>query len=215
MQSPAGATAGLCTVLRAERELRLTMKRFSDTSTVRAINVTDELRDGHVLAAYQTQSLGKEINQMMRGIVQGPQLHVTADGPVAKFDKFVPWDPQAVGIYGEMKLVEVKKPQPGTRFDYRIYEPTVTNLVTIRCTVDGFEELKVAGQKPKLLKVTAVPDPIQDVQLPASTFWYDKEYRLVRADTRMPGMGRVTFERSTKEVATRPVDVARLKDSGL
>src|SRR5207248_10734872 len=134
--------------------------------------------------------------------------------PVPKFAHFDPRAPQAVGMYGEIKLVEATKPQPGTRFDYRIYEPTVTNLVTIRCTVDGFEELKVAGQKPKLLKVTAVPDPIQDVQLPASTFWYDKEYKLVKADTRMPGMGRVTFERSTRESATRPVDVTRLKDIG-
>jgi transglutaminase-like putative cysteine protease len=80
--------------------------------------------------------------------------------------------------------------------------------------VDGLEEVKIANQKPTLLKVTATPDPIQDVQLPASTFWYDKEYKLVKVDTRMPGMGRVTFERSTRDVATLPVDVTRLKDVG-
>lgn len=201
-------------VLRAIREMRLTMKRFGDTSTSRAVTGTDELRDGRVLGVFIQQGLGKELNQVVRGIVQGPQLHVTAEGPVAKFDKFIPWDPQVVGILGETKLVENTKPQPGARFDYRVYEPTVNNIVTIRCTVDGFEELKVGNQKPKLLKVTATPDPIQEVQLPASTFWYDAEYKLVKVDTRMPGMGRVTFERSSREIATRPVDVSKLKDIG-
>jgi transglutaminase-like putative cysteine protease len=201
-------------VIRAMREMRLTMKRFGDTSTTHAITGTDELSDGRVLGVFIQQKLGNNVNQVVRGAVQGQQLHVTADGPFAKFNKDIPWDPQVVGILGETKLVEARKPQQGARFDYRIYEPTVNNIVTIRCTVDGFEELKVAGQKPKLLKVTATPDPIQDVQLPASTFWYDSQFKLVRVDTRMPGMGRVTFERSTKEAATRPVDVSRLKDVG-
>jgi len=201
-------------VMRAMREMRLTMKRFGDTSTTHAITGTDELRDGRVLGVFIQQKLGKDHDQVVRGAVQGTKLRVTADGPFAKFDKFIPWDPQVVGILGETKLVEDKKPQLGTKFDYRIYEPTVNNIVTIRCTVDGFEELKIAGQKPKLLKVTATPDPIQDVQLPASTFWYDSQYKLVRVDTRMPGMGRVTFERSDPGSATRPVDVSRLKDIG-
>src|SRR5580704_18125960 len=66
--------------IRAVREMRLTMKRFGDTSMSRAITGTDELRDGRVLGVFIQQGLGKELNQMVRGVVQGPQLHVTADG---------------------------------------------------------------------------------------------------------------------------------------
>ena len=52
------------------------------------------------------------------------------------------------------------------------------------------EEVKVGGQKVALLKLTAVPEEIQGVQLPSSSFWFDKNYQLIRSETQMPGLGK-------------------------
>src|SRR4051794_35091538 len=57
-------------VIRAMREMRLTMKRFGDTSTTHAITGTDELRDGRVLGVFIQQKLGKDHDQVVRGTVQ-------------------------------------------------------------------------------------------------------------------------------------------------
>jgi transglutaminase-like putative cysteine protease len=56
------------------------------------------------------------------------------------------------------------------------------------------------------------PDRIGDVQLPASTQWYDQDYRLVLTQSELPGLGELTLRRTTREAALAPN--GRLQDLG-
>src|SRR5262245_49867147 len=71
------------TIIRASRDLMLSVRRHGNKATVQLIAGTDELPDGRVLGTFMTQMLGKQIQQQVRGVVEpeGKQLHLTAQGP--------------------------------------------------------------------------------------------------------------------------------------
>ncbi|MFL5329650.1 MAG: transglutaminase family protein [Gemmataceae bacterium] len=196
-------TRGEQKILRAERTLTLTVQRFGQAAQIGATTGTDETPDGKVLGVFMTQGLGKQVDLVLRGVVTGNQLHVTAEGKM-KFDRMIPWDPEVVGAHGEMQLVAKKKPAPGTSFDYVIFEPIVNSLVKVRATAEAIEEVNIAGQKPRLLRITSKPSELEGVTLPGSTFWFDLNYRLIKSETDMPGLGKLVLEMSTREEALKP-----------
>jgi len=188
--------------LRAARKLSLTLKRFGDIAKVEAITGTDEMPDGKVLGVFMRQVLGKDVNLTVRGVVSGNQLHVTAEGKM-QFDKTIPWDPAVLGSLGELNQVGKIKPEPGRQFSYIIYEPIINSLVSVQATAQAYEEVTVDGKKFYLLKMIAQPQAVQGVTLPASTFWFDAKYEMIKSETIMPGMGKLLLERTTREDALR------------
>ena len=60
---------GVATVIRASREMKLSVLRHGDQATVQVIAGTDELPDGRVLGTFMTQMLGKKITQQVHGAV--------------------------------------------------------------------------------------------------------------------------------------------------
>lgn len=190
-------------IFRATRRLQLTLKRFGDIAKVEAETGSDETPEGQVTGVFMRQGLGRGIELSVRGVVQGSQLHVTADGKM-KFDKRIPWPSQTIGAYGEYLFVGKLKPAPGTEFEYMIYEPIVNTTVTVKAKAEAIEEVAIAGQKPRLLKVTAAPLQLEGAELPGSTFWYDYRYELIKTETIMPGLGKLVLERTTREDALRP-----------
>lgn len=188
---------------RASRLLSLTLKRFGDIAKVEAITGTDEMPDGRVLGVFMRQGLGKEVHLTVRGIVKDNQLNVTADGKM-QFNKSIPWDPTVLGTLGELNQVGKIKPQPGQKWTYMIYEPIINALVKVDAQALGFEEITVGGKKFNLLKITAQPQAVSGVTLPASTFWFDAKYEMIRSETIMPGLGKLLLDRTTREVALQP-----------
>jgi hypothetical protein len=188
---------------RASRLLSLTLKRFGDIAKVEAITGTDEMPDGRVLGVFMRQGLGKEVHLTVRGIVKDNQLNVTADGKM-QFNKSIPWDPTVLGTLGELNQVGKIKPQPGQKWTYMIYEPIINALVKVDAQAIGFEEITVGGKKFNLLKIVAQPQAVSGVTLPASTFWFDAKYEMIRSETIMPGLGKLLLDRTTREVALQP-----------
>jgi hypothetical protein len=188
---------------RASRLLSLTLKRFGDIAKVEAITGTDELPDGRVLGIFMRQGLGKEVHLTVRGVVQNNQLNVTAEGKM-QFNKSIPWDPTVLGTLGELNQVGKIKPQPGHKWSYMIYEPIINALVKVDAIAIGYEELTVSGKKYNLLKITAQPQAVAGVTLPASSFWFDAKYEMIRSETIMPGLGKLLLDRTTRDVALQP-----------
>src|SRR5262249_48790719 len=62
--------------------------------------------------------------------------------------------------------------------------------------------------KEKLLRVEVTPEKIETphgaIQLPGMISWLDKDMLPVRSQMEMPGLGPITFYRSTRDVATAP-----------
>jgi transglutaminase-like putative cysteine protease len=190
-------------ILRATRKLSLTLRRFGDIARVEAETGADETPDGKVTGVFMRQGLGKGIDLNVRGVVQGDQLHVTAEGKM-QFDKKIPWPEKVLGAYGEYQFISKLRPEPGREFEYLIYEPIINRVVKVQGKAEAIEVVPIAGQSPRLLRVSTQPLQIEDTELPASTFWYDYRYELIKTETLMPGVGKMTLERTTREDATRP-----------
>lgn len=193
------------TVLRVTRELRLTVKRFGDETTIRASTGDEEAPDGKLLGVFMT--LGNATNQQIKltGTVVDGVLHDTIDDPNIPKDKQVrrqiPLPEDLVTYLTEESFLKQKQAKPGDRLTYRLFEPTVNNVIRVHVEVKGYEQVPLDGVNRKLLRVVAKPDKIQNVQLPSSTFWYDEEYRPLITETEIPGLGELTLRRTSKEKA--------------
>jgi transglutaminase-like putative cysteine protease len=203
-------------IVKATVDLSLTVKRFNDTVNLRMETGTEEAADGKVLAVSMRQFLGKDQQLIMRGTVEGEQLHVKVDGG-RRLDKRIRWTDEVVGLYRQRRLFREHQVKPGDRFRYSSYEPTVTAVVVTRVTVKDYEEVEMPATRKKLrlLRVEAIPDKIDDFQLPGTTYWLDDDRMPVRSQTDVPGLGLVTLVATTEESARRPgIASAVLPDMG-
>ncbi len=198
--------------LRAARDLNFSVRRGADVARIKALTGTNELPDGKVLGVFMQQRLSENVIQDLRGTVEGDQLRVKAIGQQANFEKVLPWNPKVVGNLGELNLLKIHKPKPGDAFDYMIYEPIVNAIVTIRVKAEAYEVVAIGAERPKLLRLAAVPDKFSDVQLPSQLLWVDSDFEVRRSTSVMPGMGYLVVDRTTKADATRPLNPSQLPD---
>jgi hypothetical protein len=204
---------------RSTLEMDLTIKRFKDEAHLRMQNGTEETDDGKVTGVFMRQFLANKQTLDLAGTVEDDQLHVTIDG--GRVDKKIKWNDEVIGLYRQEKLFQEKKVQPGDKFSYLTYEPTLNTVVTVRVAVKEEEEVEfLGGKKKKLLRVESAADKIEvpgtTVQLPGMVMWLNKERMAVRSQLEMPVLGKITLQRTTKEVAKAPVDTnVKIPDLGL
>jgi hypothetical protein len=191
--------------------LDLTLRRFQDTVRQHMEVTNDETPEGKVTAVSMSQLLGKGQEMRLQGVVDGNQLHVKVEGAY-QIDKRIRWNPDALGMYRQQLLFKDRKVKPGDRFSYLSYEPQVNSIIRVQVTVHDEEEVEVAAGKGRrrLLRVEAVPDKIQDVQLPAMIAWLDKDLEVLRSDVDVPGLGKLVRFKTTKADALKQGSVASL-----
>lgn len=189
------------TVLRARKELSLSVRRGGDTAVIAATTGTDSV-DGKVVGISMTQRLGSMQALEMVGTVVGKQIEVNVTGQPKPLKQ--PWDEAVLSQLGELNVLKDRKAKPGDEFSYRIFEPTVTLVVTVQVKVLKEEEVRGKDGKPRsLLRVEARPEEIKGATLPMTVGWYDpKSLEMVRSQTELPGLGTLVLERATKELAT-------------
>lgn len=202
-------------VLRTTVTLELVVRRFNQTVTMRVDTGTEETPKGKVVAVFMRQALGKNQNLVLRGTVQGKELLVKIDQMGKPIEKKVAWNDQVVGLYREQQLFQDKAVKPGDRFSYLHYEPLLNSVVQVHAAVKDFEEIKVGGIARKLLRVEVTSDKIGGMQLPATAFWLDKEFKVVRSQVEMPGLGKLVTSRCTRAEALKDIVPAQLNDIGL
>src|SRR5207302_5038415 len=138
---------------------------------------TDETPEGAVVGIFMRQGLAAQVTQEVLGKVDGKVLHLEARGEMA-FKKDVPWDSGVIGTLGEENLLKNRKPKPGDKFEYKFFEPIVNAIVTVRVAIEDYEQVAMGTERRKLLRVTAVPDEIDQVQLPGQIIWVDDAYNI-------------------------------------
>lgn len=217
-------------LLRTTVELNLTVKRFNTLVNLRMETGTEETPDGKVTAVFMRQFFDRGKQLVLVGTVAGNQLHVKVDG--GRIDKKIPWNDQVIGLQKQERFFREKQAKPGDRFTYLSYEPTLNTVVTIRAVVKDEEEVDVlrprasGGKvgvervKERLLRVEMVPDKVEvpgsSVQLPGMVSWLDKELMPVRSQMELQPLGKVTFYRTSREIATgQGGTVAQVADLGL
>jgi transglutaminase superfamily protein len=213
------------TIYHATTDLNLTVKRFDNVIQLQMTTGSEEDSDGKVLAVWMRQMLGKGQFLILKGTVDGKVLNVTVDeernGEInRRMEKKVAWNDQVLGLYRQKLLFQDKKVKPEETFDYLSYEPSINSVIKTNVTVKDYEEVEVRGTKKKLLRVEVAMDKIKvgeaTINLPGMTAWLDKDYSAERSVMEVPGLGKLTLYRGTREQATGGAStVARVQDIGL
>lgn len=192
--------------------LFLTVKRNDRVVQLRIETGMLENAQGKVFGTYMRQYLGQKKQLEIVGKVVGKELQLTLDQ--TKPLKPAPWDDRVVGMYRQQRLFAERKVEPGDRFEYASFEPTVNLVVANQVEVKDLEEVEMFGGKSrrKLLCVETKPGKIEGHQFPTLTSWLDRDFKPVRSQMEAPGLGKILLYRTTKEVALGPAAVAQLPD---
>jgi hypothetical protein len=201
-------------VLRTTLTLHLTVKRFKDTIHMKMETGTDETPEGKVVAVSMRQTLGKDQQLVLTGAVDGKQLHVKVEGNM-NLDRKVPWNDEAIGLYREMQIFKEKKVRPGDKFSYLHFEPTISAVVTVKVEVKDYEEVEIGKEKKKLLRVESVPNKIEGVQLPLTVAWLDEDMTPLTSKVDITGLGKLSLQRTTRDLALKGITPAQISDIGL
>ena len=215
---------------RTTRTMNLSIKRYNAVVNQRLEMSTVERPGGAVLALSMTQYLdgGRQVTQA--GRVAGDKLIVTTPSDPA--GREVPWDGKALGLYQQELLLAQRKVKPGDTFAFRDYQlPLLTNVrMTVEAKKPEVEDVlttrkddsgtKVERVKKSLLRVEMTPDKVKvgggEVQLPKLVLWLDDKYVAVRSESELPGLGRLTLYRTSRDIAEKEgAAPALLPDLGL
>src|SRR5437016_642154 len=91
-------------IFRTVSELDLKVKRFQDTARLFMQTGTDETADGKVTGVFMRQELAQDQQRVLRGAVEGDQLHVKVTGHAVPMDKKIWWNEKVIGLYGELNI---------------------------------------------------------------------------------------------------------------
>ncbi len=202
-------------LLRTTAELRLTIKRFTDTIQLGMDTGTLETPEGKVTGVFMRHYLGKTKKLEIAGTVVGKQVKLILDGNQEL--KPAPWDDRVLGLYRQQTLFQDRQVKPGDSFSYPSFEPSINLVLATYVDVKDYEEVTLnAGQrKQRLLRVETRPQRIEKVQLPSLVTWLDADLKQVRADMDIPGLGAVQLYRTTKALALNTSGPIAKTDIGL
>jgi hypothetical protein len=191
--------------LRTTSDLDLTFRRNQASVQLRMEQGDETTAEGKVLAVFMRQFTGRGLHLQLAGALEPDgRMHVLIDN--GRIDRRLRWPEDVLGLQARELFFTKRKAAPGDRFLWAAYDPTVNTVVNLQVQVHDREEVNVAGQRQRLLRVDIVPEKIevpgQSVQLPATVWWLDDSSRPVRRQMELTGLGQVVLTRSTKEAAT-------------
>ena len=191
-------------IRRVTQELHMTVRRNDSLNVIHAENGDEENADRKVVGIFFKQGLAKNLDLNVTGQIDGKIMRIKVQqAGRTPFERHLKWDDDVIGLLSEETILKDRKAKPGDRITYRLYTPVVNSVVKTEITVKEWENV-ANGSNRKLLRVESKPNKIQDIQLPSQTLWFDDEYRLVRSQVEMPGLGELTLVRTTKAEAQKP-----------
>lgn len=195
-------------------ELRLTVKRFTDTIQLSMDTGTIETAAGRVVGTVMRQMLGKGKELVIVGVVKDKMLHLReGTRPIEP----APWKEGVVGLFRQQMIFQERNVQPGDTFEYPSFEPSINLVLTNKVEVKDFEMVELFGgkEKAKLLRVEVQPPEIEKVKLSRLTLWLKEDRLPVRSQFEIPGLGNIVLYRTTKANALAPTTLAKLPDIGV
>lgn len=194
--------------------MNLRIRRYNAVVPLRMELSLEETADGKVLGVSMTHHLDKG-TVVQTGKVEGGKLWIRI-GQAPRAQGFA-WDDRAIGLAAQERIFKEKQVKPGDRFSYLNYELSLLTPLTLHVTVKEPEEVdllvperqgdtvKAKRVTQKLLRAEVRADKVQvqgnAIQLPMHVLWLDKNLRTVRSQIELPGLGKVTLYRTTREIA--------------
>jgi hypothetical protein len=203
-------------LLRTSLNFYLRVKKNKDIIELRSLTGNDETADGAVVGTFMRQQLGKNTDLTIVGRVKGKEIEFLLNGEAGKLPTN-PWNDKVISLRRQQTLLADKKIKPGDRFSFSMFEPQVTLVVEVEVKVLDYEQVDLPGSKTKrkLLRVEMTSEKVDNIQLPPLILWVDADLKPVRQDTEIPGLGKITLVRTTREIALTPGAEAMLTDIGV
>jgi hypothetical protein len=217
-------------LFRTTKLVQLTLKRYDAVVTQRFDLTTEEKPDGKVVALSMTQYLDKGQKLVQRGRVEGDKLLVRSS--TDPNPKSFPWNDKAIGFYGQELLFHTRKVKTGDHFRFFDYQLPIHTAVPTQVVVKEMEEKDVLAArkdgesvkgervKKRLLRAEIRPEKVsvddKNYQLPPLIVWLDDNRRVVRSESKVPGLGGMTLYRTTRAIAEKEgAAPAQMADLGL
>ena len=194
-------------------EMRLQIKRLSETVSLGMDIGTFETPAGFVTGTLLRQSIGNAQKVLVEGKAEGSKLRLTLDGTVALALAPAPWNERVVGIHGQHELLKRIRREPGAGFEYLSFEPSINLIIKTRVTVRNFETVRLPSGTRRLLRVDLVADKIKGFQPPPFTRWLDDDGETIASETEMAGLGKINLYRTTRDLALTPAGAAKTPDA--
>lgn len=185
--------------LRTTAVLDLAFRRFGSPVKVRMDSGTVETPDGKILAVFmrQVHAGGKQL--ILVGVVKGNKLNVKIDN--GRINRELDWPTDVLGTRAQETYFTTRKPKPGDKFTFKRYDPIYNTVVTVRVVIKQKESAD--GTKKKLLRVELKPDKIEvpghSVTPAGAVWWLDDDFRPVRKQIDLDGLGKAVLVRSSKD----------------
>src|ERR1700733_10777790 len=94
-------------IVRTIVDMQLRVKRIKQILELRAESGHDEVPDGQIVATFMRQTVGRNKEVLIVGIVKGKQLERLLDGKPGAM-KPAPWDERALGLFRLQSLWQEK-----------------------------------------------------------------------------------------------------------
>ena len=210
--------------------MHLTLKRYDSVINQRMSMTTEETPDGKVVGVSMTHYLDKDRKIVQSGRVEGDKLIVRT--PTDPQGKAVPWKDGVIGYYGQELLFVTHKAKTGDRFRFLDYQLPLLTAVTTQVVVKEPEEIdlltakkdgddiKAERVRQRLLRAEILPQKVMvgenSIALPRMVVWLNDKLRVVRSESNVPGLGRMTLYRTSRILAEKEgVAPALMADLGL
>jgi hypothetical protein len=208
----------------------MVLKRYGAVVPIKAVEVTEETKEGKVRTLSLVHELARDKKQTSTGTVQGTNLLFRTGGRDDTYK--LPWKDDAVGMYYQETVFQRRKLKTGDRFPLVSYTLMIPAAITLRLEVRKEEAVdrlvarprggsfEIAREPARLLRIDAIPDKLKigdnEVPLPSQRIWLDNKMVPIRQQFDMPGLGPITLYTTTKEAALKEgVAPELLPDLGL
>lgn len=202
-------------VVECTLDTHLRFKRFTQVVSMGIQQRSEETPEGKVQILDVATRLDKG-ELVQRGRVEGDSIVVKVGNDPTP--RKLRWDHEAMGPARQESLWADRKLEPGLVVRYKNFDPAIATSISLTAQVKGREEALILVDKgtpdqprgeqtrQSLWRIEVSAEPVmvggQTIKLPDQTVWVDDSGRILRAESEMPGLGRMTQLRATKGLAT-------------
>lgn len=196
--------------------VRDTMKyiRSGDPYSEATEQYSIEDAQGKVLEVGYRTTLGKKQDLVVRGRPQGERITLQVldqEGKKVVYEQEVPWNPAALGLYAQDRILEGKPLAKGNQVHFHQFTSLLNRVVPTTYTVKGPTSIKLAGQPRELIEVEQTFP--KELYLDKESLWVDPTTgRIVKyaQDSTLFGM---VFHEMAEEDAAKGDFKAHVKDN--
>jgi hypothetical protein len=196
--------------------LRDTMKyiRSGDPYSESTEQYSVEDASGKVVEVGYRTTLGKKQDLIVKGRPQGKTVKLQVfdqEGKKVVYEQTVPWNPAAIGLYAQDKLLEGKQLRPGDKYECHQFSSLLNRVVPTTFTVKGPKSVKFGGQSRELLEVEQTYP--KELYLDKEMLWVEPATgKTLRYEQESTLFGPVFHEVAAEEIAKAEFK-AKVKDN--